>query len=115
MINNPISSSALDPLDEYTRRLEARRASLEDEQRRSRKIWILRRIVFGIICVAIVLAIDKMLPPWWIALPAAVFIALMAIHQRVHKRRSRLERAVKFYEKGLARIQDHWAGSGESG
>jgi hypothetical protein len=39
----------------------------------------------------------------------------MAIHQRIHAAVARFERAVKFYERGLARIEDRWSGSGEAG
>jgi ABC-type multidrug transport system fused ATPase/permease subunit len=104
-----------DPRAEYDSRLATRRASLEVEQQRSRKIWIFRRIVFALILLSIVLAFEKVFAPWWIALPIALFIALMAIHQRIHQARDRLERSVKFYERGIERIEDRWAGSGETG
>src|SRR5262245_6767466 len=109
MTNNRSSSPSLDPLNQYTDRLAARRAALAEVQQRSRKIWILRRIVFGAIFVALVLAFEGTLSPWWIALPVAVFIALMAIHQRIHQTRDRLEGSVKFYERGIARLEDRWA------
>lgn len=102
-------------LAEYESRLTSRRSSLAHEQRRSRNIWILRRVTFLAIAASIVLAFEKIFAPWWIALPIIVFIALMAIHQRIHEARDRLERSVKFYERGIARIEDRWAGSGETG
>src|SRR5262249_34924870 len=53
---------------------------------------------------------------WWlIAAPVIVFIALMAIHQRIHASVARFERAVRFYERGIARLEDRWSGGGESG
>ncbi|MCI0336387.1 MAG: DNA mismatch repair protein MutS [Acidobacteria bacterium] len=104
-----------DPRAEYNNRLASRRASLEGEEQRSRKIWIWRRVVFVAIALFIVIAVEKVIAPWWIALPVAVFIALMAIHQRIHQARDRLDRSVKFYERGIARLEDHWAGSGENG
>jgi hypothetical protein len=104
-----------DPHAEYENRLGARRTALEHEQQRSRKIWIWRRIVFAIIALFIVLAVEKIIAPWHIAFPIAAFLALMAIHQRIHQARDRLERAVRFYQRGIARLEDHWAGSGEPG
>ncbi len=104
-----------DPRPEYTRRLAARRAALAREQQRSRAIWFWRRVVFAVIALMIVMAVEKIIAAWWVALPVAVFIALMAIHQRVHRSVERFERAVKFYERGLARLEDRWSGSGESG
>ncbi len=103
------------PRTEYDGRLASRRASLEHEQQRSRKVWIWRRIVFVFIVLFIILALEKIFAPWWIALPVAVFIVLMAIHQRIHQARDRLERSVRFYERAIARLEDRWAGSGETG
>ncbi|MGH9939547.1 MAG: MutS-related protein, partial [Blastocatellia bacterium] len=61
------------------------------------------------------LAFEGIIAWWLIVLPVVAFIALMAIHQRIHAAVARFERAVKFYERGLARIEDRWSGSGETG
>ena len=103
------------PVTEYSQRIEARRAALAQKLQTSRKLWILRRILMAIIAVMIILAVDGRIRAWWIVLPVAAFIAAMAIHQRVLAEVERLERAVKFYERGLARIEDRWAGTGETG
>lgn len=95
--------------------MTARQATLNSEQQTSRKIWIARRILFVVIAVLGVLAFDGHIAAWWIALPVVVFIALMAVHQRVLGEIERLTRAAKFYERGLARIDDNWAGAGETG
>ena len=113
--NIPPGKHTNDPHAEYSNRLAARRASLAAEQQRSRTIWLWRRAVFAIIVLAIVLAFERLIAPWWVALPVAVFIALMAIHQRIHRSVECFERAVKFYERGLARMEDRWSGSGETG
>lgn len=104
-----------DPQTEYTQRLTARRATLAQEQQYSQRLWLWRRIVFAAIALLPVLAIEKWLSFWWLILPVAVFIALMAIHQQVQRRIQRVERAVKFHERGLARLADDWSGSGETG
>ncbi|MDX2040684.1 MAG: DNA mismatch repair protein MutS [Acidobacteriota bacterium] len=104
-----------DPRTEYTQRLTSRQTALEMEQQTSRKLWIARRIVFGVFAVLGVLAFDGHVTWWWITLPVFVFIALMVIHQRVLGAIERLMRAVKFYERGLARVDDNWAGTGENG
>jgi hypothetical protein len=104
-----------DPRIEYDRRLATRRASLAREQQRSRTIWIWRRIVFAAIALSIVLAVERVFAPWWVALPIAIFIALMAIHQRINSARDHLDRSVKFYERCIERLEDRWAGNGETG
>lgn len=104
-----------DPKTEYGRRLADRKTALETENQTSRKLWIARRIVFAIAAVLGVLAFDGHVSWWWLALPVAVFIALMVIHQRALSEIERLTRSVKFYERGLARVDDNWAGTGETG
>lgn len=108
-------SKSKNPRVEYERRLTNRRDSLAHEQQRSRYIWIWRRIVFAAIALFIVLAVENIIAPWWIALPIVVFIALMAIHQRINSERDHLDRSVKFYERCLERLDDRWAGAGEPG
>src|SRR5215813_9041475 len=45
---------------------------------------------------------------WWLFLPIAVFVALVAYHEKVRARGRRARRAAGFYEKGLARVEDRW-------
>ena len=115
MTDKNLEKQSTAPEVEYTQRLTARQASLNAEQQTSRKLWIARRILFAIIAVLGVLAFDGHITAWWIALPVVVFIALMVIHQRVLGEIERLTRAAKFYERGLARVDDNWAGAGETG
>jgi hypothetical protein len=55
------------------------------------------------------------LSPWWLAAPAAAFVGVAAYHSRILRARELAERAAAFYERGLARIEDRWPGSGETG
>ena len=63
----------------------------------------------------IILAFEGGVAWWLVAAPVIVFIALMVLHQRIHAGVARLERAVKFYERGVARLEDDWSGGGETG
>jgi hypothetical protein len=49
------------------------------------------------------------------ALMVLVFVVLVAWQARVGRRRERARRAIAFYERGLARLEERWAGTGESG
>lgn len=71
--------------------------------------------MFGVIVLAILVAIDGNIVWWWTLVPVAGFIALMTNHQGLLREIERLTRSVKFYERGLARIDDNWAGAGETG
>lgn len=48
-------------------------------------------------------------------LPLIVFLVLAVVHERVLRRLRTLRAAVLFYERGLARLEDRWSGTGESG
>lgn len=53
--------------------------------------------------------------PWWGALPALAFIALVLRHDSIIRERQRAERAARFYDRNLARIEDRWVGTGSTG
>ena len=55
------------------------------------------------------------LSPWWLALPVLVFVSIAVYHSRILRARELAERAGAFYERGLTRVEDRWAGSGETG
>ena len=48
-------------------------------------------------------------------LPFAAFVVLVIWHQRVIARRTRAQRAIRFYDDGLARLHDDWSGRGIAG
>jgi hypothetical protein len=103
------------PADEYKRRAAARRATLEALNRRDATISYWRLIVFAAFVLFAVLAWRDLLHPAFIALPLVAFVWLVKSHERALRARDNAEQAVKFYEKGLARIDDRWIGIGEHG
>ncbi len=52
---------------------------------------------------------------WWIAAPVSVFVALAIWHERVVDEQRRASRTARFYDLGLARLEDRWAGGGAQG
>ncbi|MBW2240432.1 MAG: DNA mismatch repair protein MutS [Deltaproteobacteria bacterium] len=51
----------------------------------------------------------------WLALPSVFFIALLFWHDRVLRSLAQAERATAFYERGIARLEHRFAGTGTSG
>jgi hypothetical protein len=47
--------------------------------------------------------------------PVGVFVVLAVAHEKLLRSIRLRARAIEFYERGLARVQDRWAGSGEAG
>ena len=52
---------------------------------------------------------------WWLGLPAAVFVAIVLAHEPMRRRAERSARTIEFYKRGLARLEDRWAGTGSTG
>jgi hypothetical protein len=106
----------VDPHAEYTRRLEDRRNVCTREERRFRRIGT-ARLATGVAGVALAwLALGQtVISPWWLIPPAVLFLSLVLWHQLVFVRLGDARRAVLFYERGLARLEDRWQGRGETG
>jgi len=106
----------VNPLAEYRGRLAERSAVAEHEQKRFR--WIGNaRLATGIagVIVAFFVFGETVLSPLWLVIPAAAFAILVVIHARVVERLERAQRSVGFYQRGLARLENQWIGTGETG
>ncbi len=53
--------------------------------------------------------------PYWLLVPVATYIAFAVWHELTIRARTRAEHAAAFYERGLARIEGRWSGSGACG
>jgi MutS domain V len=104
------------PFLEYTQRLkdrESRVAHLERVQHRAGTIRLL------MVLAAAAFAWESLhahaLAFWWVLLPAVAFLATAIYHSRVLQARDLAQRGVTFYRNGFARIEDRWAGAGQTG
>ena len=52
---------------------------------------------------------------WWLGVPVAAFAGVAAYHSRVLRALRIGRTGGAFYERGVARIEDRWAGTGETG
>jgi hypothetical protein len=104
-----------DALAEYGRRLDLRRAEDGRLSRSDARLSWGRLAVFGIAVVLAVVAVRGQVSPWALAAPALAFGLLMQRHDRVLNARTASQRSIAFYERGIARIEDRWAGGGQPG
>jgi len=105
-----------DPGREYERRLEGLR-QLEARQKRMDAglgYLMVFLLLAGVVFVIWILTVRTRLIAW-VALPALLLVIFGVMHERVIRALRRTARAIAFYERGLARLRDQWAGSGESG
>jgi MutS-like protein len=104
-----------DPAEAYRTRLAARRAVHRRLNQADLQFSYLRLGVFGLAVLIAVAAWQQVLSTWLLILPVAAFIVLLRRHERVIRQRDEAARAIAFYERGLARIEDRWPGTGEAG
>lgn len=73
----------------------------------------------GIIAAGLVLAwlsfAKEWFSPYWLVIPLCVYAAFAVLHEHVLRARTRAQTAAEFYRKGLARVEDRWAGTGQTG
>jgi hypothetical protein len=104
------------PGEEYKARLAAHRAAEARLTRQHERIGNLRLATSAVAAFLAWQVVGRGAIAWtWLLVPAAVFLVLMIWHDRVLRARGRAERGAAFYEQGLARLEDRWAGTGESG
>ena len=103
------------PADEYKLRLDARRTLHAELTRRDRRHSDARLVTFGLFVVLLGFGWAGWVSYWLLVLPVVVFGVLVQRHDRVIRARDAAARAIAFYERGLARIDDRWPGTGEPG
>lgn len=109
-------SSSQEVHAEYSRRLQFRKAQSTQLEQRARVIGNIRLLV-GISAVVLGFFVfgRVSVSPYWLLIPAILFAALVVWHARVFAALGTARRTVVFYERGMARLEHRWAGTGEQG
>jgi hypothetical protein len=114
----PPASAAAHSLahQEYSHRLQAR--ELRATQLQHKHLWLgnARIALFVVILIQCWITGKTGFPSfYWLLAPIALFMVLVIAHRRVVRALNMTKRAVSVYSRGLARMEDRWAGSGETG
>ncbi|MGH9352884.1 MAG: MutS-related protein [Terriglobia bacterium] len=113
---DPGSSSRIDPRAEYSHRLESTLNALAAKERLHIRAGNLKLLtVAGGAVIAWLVWADRAFSAWWLIVPIVIYAGLAVLHGRVLRARARLRRVAAFYRRGLARIDDEWAGTGDAG
>jgi hypothetical protein len=104
------------PSEEYVRRLNDRRSRVSYYEKIHIRIGYVR-LVLALSAAFMAWASFRAhyFSAWWLAAPVVAFAGVASWHSRILRARELAERAVAFYERGLARMEDRWAGAGETG
>ena len=106
----------MSPSEEYGQRLRARESRVAHYEKIHIRLGNIR-LLLAVLAAALAWAAFRWhdLSPYWLILPAAVFVAVANYHSRILRERELARRAAAFYKRGLARIEDRWIEFGETG
>jgi hypothetical protein len=111
-----VPPSDLSPSEEYKQRQQAREQQVAHFEKLHRRFGNLRLLVVIATLIACWFSLHKdAFSPWWLLAGPIVFLAIAALHAKILRQRACAERAVDFYRKGLARIEDRWNSSSQIG
>jgi len=103
------------PHEVYSSRIAARRLEFEVLEKRGARAGRWRLVMLATAALIGWGIVQGYLPTWVLALPIGAFIALVAWQSKVDRLAERIRRAIGFHERGLARVENRWQGSGETG
>lgn len=104
------------PAEEYAKRRSVRQSRVAHFERTHIRLGNVRLLLaFSVIVLVWASFRAHFLSAWWISVPVAAFGGIAFWHSRILRSRELAQRAVSFYERGLARLEDRWAGTGETG
>lgn len=104
------------PSEEYVQRRKARQSRVAHYEKIHIRLGNVRLVLAaGAVIMGWASFRAHSLSAWWLVAPVAAFLGIAAYHSRILRARELAERAVAFYEKALDRVEDRWAGFGETG
>ena len=106
----------MNPSEEYVQRRDTRLSRVAHYEKIHVQLGNVRLLLA---CLAGIIAWESLhshhLAIWWLAVPAMAFVSVAYFHSQILRARELAHRAAAFYERGLARVEDRWAGLGETG
>jgi len=103
------------PPEEYRQRRAARADAHARLARLDARLAYARLGAVAAVAVCGWLVFQFDLTAWSFAIPVSAFAVLAVWHDRVIHAADRAERAIEFYDHGIARLEDRWQGVGETG
>jgi len=104
------------PADEYAHRLQEREHRAAELGRLHIRIGYVRLLLGLVVAVMAWWAFARhAFSGWWLVAPVVAFAVVAARHAKILRARILAERAAELYRRGIARIEDRWAGMGPTG
>lgn len=101
---------------EYSARLASERLKQSTYESRHKQLGVIKLLLAAFTVVVLVLALkSSMASALWLLVPLAALVLIEKNHTRVLAAIRRSKRIAAFYERGLARLENRWMGTGEAG
>jgi MutS domain V len=106
----------VEPKAEYEKRLEKYLKVIDEKDRVHLLVGYAKLAVMAVGFLLLWSLFAKhVLAAYWLTAPVVAYGLLTILHGRVLRAKNRANTAAEFYRKGIARIEDRWAGSGQTG
>ncbi|MEP6963358.1 MAG: DNA mismatch repair protein MutS, partial [Acidobacteriota bacterium] len=104
------------PLEEYTARQQRWSTELARVLRRQHILGN-ARLAAGLAMAGVAAAAlgSAWISPWWLLAPGVALLVMAILHPRSVREAQRAARSTAFYDMGLARLENRWAGKGRQG
>ncbi|MGC8548605.1 MAG: MutS-related protein [Acidobacteriaceae bacterium] len=101
----------------YYRDALAKAQDEESRLKRSDRLYVAVKLALFLLLVVLSATVVRFAPhdAWMLVVVLAVLVAAFVLHERTLKRLARCEQRIRYYQQGVARMEDRWAGSGQSG
>jgi hypothetical protein len=104
------------PHAEYSNRLASRQKTVAAKDAFHNRFGNAKLATVVVALVLLWLALkDEMISTYWLAVPIAIYVALSLAHEFALRALAHARSAVAFYQRGIARLEDRWSGTGASG
>ena len=106
----------LDPRLEYSNRLDSHLNTLSAKDRVHQNIGNAKLLVVVAAFLSAYLSLSRNLfSPSWLLAPIAVYLILALWHELILRAKTQAVTAADYYRKGISRMEDRWAGTGQTG
>src|SRR5690349_3478290 len=99
-----------DPRQVYSQLLAERRADIARRERSHRKLGYGKLAAAAAVAMVVWMALSHAISIVWVVLPGAILVTLSVLHEHLLRLVERRRRAVRYFEKALARLDGKWAG-----
>src|SRR5579872_7214303 len=111
----PISPNPQNASQAYSRRLHELESLQAGEQHSEKRFGLAK---LAVAAITVISAFWLLRHVAWVELlfvPLAVFVALVVLHEKLLSSIRLRARSIEFYSRGLSRLENRWAGHGETG